>query len=1088
MEAYKMKYSLGLDIGSESIGWAVVQLDENNNPVKLVNFGVRAFEAVQRESDASSTPAKERRIARSQRRRLRNKKRRKRKLIDLCVELGIFSNRQQAISALENGKKGESPWKLRVKALDQKLSPEDWFRVLYHMVNHRGFDVRIKGSDEEKGKLKEAASKIRNAWKRKGYRTVAEYFEKDQEWKALHGERRRNKEGDYTFTIHRDDIIEEVQTLFARQRELGNKFADEEFENRFLQILDEKPQIAEGDEIKKLVGECVFEKGELRAPKATLTSQLYVAYQTLSNVSVVDAETGEERKLSPKEIEELISLGFEKKDIKPSHILKVCGINDGFVTGLSDSEKVFSFVYFHKIKETLKEIYKELETDLKNPDFFDKVAEILTYFKRYESVREKLLELGLPIEAAERLSSLDFKGHHKLSLKAMKRLIPYLRKGMTYPEAIRKAGYQEALVDAIKVINKIPPFDSAESHPEVRRRFLSITNPNVIRALVQTRKVFNAIVERYGLPEKVVIELARDFAITKDRKKRLQAEQKQREKERKKYAEIIANELKKIGVGFEEPSSKMIEKFILYELQEGKSAYSLKPIDLERLLLDENYAEIDHIIPRSISFNNGMENKVLVLTDDNRNKGDELAAVFVKRYFGEEHFNRYKNEFVEGILLKKMKELPHRNRELKKKIEYLLKEEISEEEKIKLQTRYLVATGFITKFFKAVLEAYYKGKIKLIPVRGGLIAQLRKLAGLNELKKRGESDKHHAVDAALCAVIDHKIIKKMSDYYKSIDFKRRFGKPHPDFMDGFEPFEGFRKEVLNMFDSIIVSRSPRKRATGRGHKDTIYSIDELRKSSFMLPENGRISIPKGMPLPKKRVRLDQLTCAEIEDILREPSPILVDERSNWKLYSLIRRRLKETENDGKANPKKWAIIAFGSEDGKIYLPRKDGSRGHEVKKITIYTNIRSGVIVRRGIAENANLVRLDFYSKNDKKGRKRYYAVPVYTADIALGVTPKKAVVAHKDESEWLEVDDSFDFLFHLFPGEYLEVQKNEEDETQLVFFKSFDRSGAKIVVDLHDRSEKDIRIAYTNCFSIRKVYVDLLGNCYPIKSEKKIY
>lgn len=1083
-----MKYSLGLDIGSESIGWAVVELDENNNPVKLIKFGVRTFEAVQREADTSATPAKERRLARSQRRRLRNKKRRKRRLIDLCIEFGIFKTRAEAFKALEAGKSEESPWKLRVRALDEKLSPEEWFRVLYHLVNHRGFDVHIKGSEAEKGLLKEAASRIRNAWKAKGYRTVAEYFEKDEEWRSLYGERRRNKEGDYTFTIHRDDIVEEAKILFKRQRELGNEIADEEFERKFLDILCEQPRLLEGDEIKKLVGECTLERGELRAPRSALTSQLFVACQTLAHLSVVDADTGEERTLSREEIDKLISLGFKKRSVKPSDVLKVCGIEDGYVVGLPDKETVFSFSYFHKVKEAIKEKFSELELQLKNPEFFDRIAEILTYFKRYESTKERLKELGLPDDVIENLASLDFRGHHKLSLKAMKKLIPYLKNGKTYQEAIREAGYNETEIEGFKSYKKLPPFDSEESHPEVRRQFLSITNPNVIRALTQARKVFNAIVDSYGLPSRVVIELARDLTLPNSEKRRIQREQRLRKEERKKFEDIILNELLKLGLEREKVNDKMLNKFILYQLQDGKSAYSLKPIDLEKLLLDESYAEIDHIIPLSASFNDSMANKVLVLAGDNRNKGDELAAAYIKRQFGEDHFERFKNEFVEAILMKKLKEYPHRYREIRRKIDYLLKEELTEEEKQRLQTRFLASTGFVTKFFKTVLEAYYKNDLQLIPVRGGLVAQVRKLSGLDELKKRGENDKHHAVDAAICAVIDYKLIKKLSDYYKSIAQKRRFRKPLPEFMEGFEPYEGFRADVVEMFDSIIVSRSPRKRATGRGHKDTIYSLAELKKTGYELPDSGRISIPKNMPLPKKRVRLDQLSPAEIEDILKEPSPILVDERSNWKLYSLIRQRLRATEPAGKADKKKWASIAFGSDEGKIFMPRKDGGKGPEVKKITIYTNVRSGVLVRGGIAENANLVRLDFYSKKDGKGRNKYYAVPVYTADIALGIAPNRAVVPYKDESEWLEIDSAFEFLFHLFPGEYLRVQKKQEDEPEIVYFKSFDRSGAKLIVDAHDRSKKDVRIAYTQFYKIEKVYVDLLGNCWPVKKERKIY
>ncbi|MEM5879564.1 MAG: type II CRISPR RNA-guided endonuclease Cas9 [Candidatus Aenigmatarchaeota archaeon] len=1091
-----MNYSLGLDLGSENIGWAVVQLDQNDNPIKLIDMGVRAFEAVFREGDNSETPAKERRLARSQRRRLRNKRKRRRKFIELAIKKGLVKDFSEANQYIESGKNKESPWILRVKGLDELLLPDEWFRVLYHLINHRGFMAEIKGEDKDRGLMKESAAKIRNFWKEKGYRTVAEFLEKDEEWRKKYGDRRRNKEGDYSLTIHRDDIIEEAKILFERQRLIGSSFADQDFEERFLEILNEEPKLIEGEDLLKLVGKCSFED-EPRAPRAALTSQLFVAYQTLAHLRVVDFSTGEERRLSKEEIERLIEKGFEKKEIKSSDVLQVCGINEGRLSSYSENDSIFSFKYFHEVKKAVGPENKKNFSQLRNPDYFDQIASILTYYKKEKNVKNGLSKIGLEEDVIQRLLPLSFKGHHRLSLKAMKKLIPYFKKGLSYAEALKEAGYESSdKKRGNSKISKIPPFDSIEADPEIKKKFEGITNPNVVRALTQARKVVNAIVEKYGLPSRVSIELAREFAVPYRVKKKIQEMQREREKEKKQSEEKIKEIFSQIGVEHKRITPKMIEKFILYEQQGGKSAYSLKEINLLRMLSDENYTEVDHIIPRSLSFDNSMANKVLVLTDDNRNKGDELASFFIKRHFGGEHFQRFKKEFVEATLKEKMKQTRHRYQEIRKKIDFLLKEELSEEEKQDVQRRFLNATSFMSRFFKDAIVTYF-GDVKVVPVAGKITADLRYLSGLNQLKKRDESDKHHAVDAALCAVTDFKVIKKMANYYRDIEKKRRQKIKSTEFEEGFEPYSGFRSDVIERYNSLIVSRAPKKRVTGKGHKDTIYSIKHFKKylinSGYGVLKKGRVNIPKEAPPPTKRVRLDQLSENEIREILEKPSAILVGEEFNRKLYSLIINRLKETKPQKHSEMKNWAKIAFGGTE-KIYMPAKDGSNGPEVRKITIFTDVRSGLIVRGGIAENLNIVRLDFYRKKDKKGENKYYVVPVYTTDIVLGVNPDKAAIPGKDESEWVKIDNSFEFLFHLFKGEYLRVQKKENEEPFIIYLTSFDKNGARLVGNYHDRSNRKsgkiepLRVSITRCYKIEKLYVDLLGNCYLVRKEKKIY
>lgn len=1106
-----MKYSLGLDIGSESVGWAVVELDESDHPVRIIRMGVRCFEAVQQEQASATTPAQERRLARSQRRRLRSRKRRKRRLVELCIEKGLVKDKEEANTFLVTLPGDETPWGLRVKGLNERLDKRSWFRVLYHLVNHRGYkstkilDSNNKSQEDTK-KMLGSAHELHKLWKEKGYRTVAEFLENDIEWKEKHGERRRNKEGSFEFTILRDDLIYEAGLLFEKQRSYGNPYADEDFEKRYLEILDEPPRLLQGDQLREKVGKCTFEDEEYRAPKATISAQLFVALQELVNTKVVDLETGEEIKFSPEEIRKIVEEGKKKKELKVKEILKFVGKDSGKYAIYNsrklkeneENEAFLSFSYYHKIKSLLEKTYPEDWEKLANDDdLFDSVAEVLTYYFYPEDIIEKLTDRGLSKEAANELTQVSFKGNVKLSLKAIRKILPYLFDGNTYYKACEKAGYDHRAIPEKKILNWIPPFESDDASPQIKKEYQNITNPNVRRALNQTRKVVNAIVREYGAPYRINIELAREMTLPPKKRQQILEENKAREKMRKDAVRKL------IESGVDNPNRKLIEKYLLYEIQAGKCAYSLKDIDFKRMILDDTYTEIDHIIPRSISFDNSMKNKVLVLADENRNKGNELAAAYVRNHYGEEHFQRYL-AFVKNVIIKNMgnkKSVWGKQKSDKEK--YLLMEDVSEEQKNEMRDRYLKATQYASRFFAKVIKTYFdipEGRI--ITLSGRITSDLRYLSGLSEAKLNRFSDKHHAIDALMCAICDKKIVHRLSNYFKKQGDPYKTAEERGLSVESSSldeqmvlPWKNFRHDALKMVDQIVVSRAPKKRVTGKGHSDTIYSLKHVKRAGIEVPEKGKIAIPKVngsdvIARPTQRVRLDQLSEAQIKEILKEPSPILVDEKSNSKLYALIRERLLQVEERGKD----WAKKAFPPEN-PIRMPTKTGDPGPAVRKIKIFTDVLSGVAVRGGIAENRTIVRLDIYRRKSKNGKYQYYVAPVYAADIAAGRSPDRVVASGKTENEWPLIDDSFEFMFYLFPGECIRVFKNEKTEPVVIYRTSFDRNSGKIVGNFLDRSNRNesgginpVRVAIQNCMKLEKIYVDLLGNIHTVRKEKKIY
>ena len=142
----KIKYRLGLDVGANSLGWSVLELDKNNKPYRIENAGARIF-SDGREPKGHSTLKAVRRAARSARRRRDRFKQRQTYLLKELEKAKLFppesdSDTRHNIQILD-------PLELRAKALHEKLEPYHIGRALFHINQRRGFKSNRKDTSEE---------------------------------------------------------------------------------------------------------------------------------------------------------------------------------------------------------------------------------------------------------------------------------------------------------------------------------------------------------------------------------------------------------------------------------------------------------------------------------------------------------------------------------------------------------------------------------------------------------------------------------------------------------------------------------------------------------------------------------------------------------------------------------------------------------------------------------------------------------------------------------------------------------------------------------------------------------------------------
>lgn len=1121
-------YRLGLDVGIKSVGWCVLECDENGEPIQINALNSRIFDAAEQPKTGASL-AEPRRNARGLRRRIRRKSFRLERIRKLFSENGIeLFETQDDLICLKDEYKNLDVVKLRSDALDKKLTEAEFARVLYSLARHRGFksNKREGAKDSDEGKLLGSIRKSEEEMRESGMRTRGEQLYKKylMEGKPVH-----NKGGDYSMCVSRDILVKEIELLFEKQKEFGNNFATDENKEKYLDIFlsqrnfDEGPgkgsQYTGSHDVKK----CEIYRDEDVAAKGTYTSEWATIYQKINNLSIICG--GDRRRLSNEERQIAVELAKKVDKVTYKAFRKAIKLDDDYrFSALNYSEKKKSdkkknegesksdVVEINDVVDSLacedkgdfitaknsNKIVKALNDNLKSDiELIDEIAEICTKYKsenlfRSAIAESKIIDGRLDEETIEKLSKIDMKGYGHLSLHVLREILPYLEEGMVYSDAMQKAGHNhsEHNFEKQKYLGTKEVYDAIGG----------VTSPVVKRALSQTVKVIDAVIRQYGSPYAINIELARDMSMSKDERDKLKKENDARAAKNEAIRESIA----KLNA---KPTATNVLKYKLYEEQDHKCAYSMETLDINHLF-EDGYYEIDHIIPYSRSFDDSFNNKVLVLQRENQNKRNSTPV---------EYFERIGRDYDEVLAFWKAV-YQKRNR---KKLEFLQKKEINESE---WKNRALNDTRYASRMLANLIKDYLlfdeKSKEKygrVETVKGAITSYLRRFWGVQKIREDG--DKHHAVDAAIIACVTPKMKNKIerynqikesrkmrngqyvledgeicdSDYY---DKNSHLVLPYPykEFINELdarvmdEPvlmqnklrLLGFNENYLMNAKPFVVSRMTSRKAKGCINEATVFS------SKYA--DNKYPTVCDGNNVIVKRTALANLKLDKNGEINGYFQP-----EGDVALYNALKQRLLEFGGDAKK--------AFAPTN-PIRKPCNSG-QGNIVRTVKTYETYTGGGMLlekNKGIVKNDGMIRVDLYSKDGK-----YFGVPVYVADLYRGELPKRAATANKPQNEWREMDDTYTFEMSIYQDDLLrieskkgiELKKKKDVENSakatsktitddFVYFIGFNRSTASIEVEDTTGCYRRDGIGTQNIGKITKCEIDVLGNVQEIKKRPK--
>ena len=1070
-------YGIGLDIGVASIGWATVALNEKAQPCGFIRLGSRVFKRAEQPKTGESLAAP-RREARSMRRRLRRKALRKQDFYKL-LEKNHLSSKEELTQLFEAGGL-EDIYALRTRALDEAVTSQELARILLHLMQRRGFKSnRRTDKSKEDGALLQAVTQNRLRMQENGYRTVGEMLHKDSLFVVC----KRNKGENYLSTVSRDEIANEAQLIFAVQREKGQAWATPELEAEYLSILLRQRSFDQGPGGNspyrggwmERIGPCTLLPEEKRAFKNTYSFERFTLLQKINHIRV--QESGQTRALSDEERQKVIDLAHRvetvpyariRKELKWPQEIRFTDVRYDVDAAPEAAEKKYKL----PVMKGYHALRKALGAQQATLPLWDDIITILASH-RDEDVRKKLLEeKGLTSEQIEAVLGLDFSGVGHISLKACQMLEPWLMQGLTYDQACTQAGLNFHGHGNSEKTSKLPA-----SAPELE----DITSPVVRRAVSQTIKLVNAIIREMGQPPVWIhIELARELSRTFEERRKDQKSMEDNAKQNERLMQELRDTFHKLN-----PTGQDLIKYRLWKEQDGICAYSQKSIAAERLF-EPGYAEVDHIVPYSISFDDSRSNKVLVMAAENRQKGNRLPLQYLQ---GEQ-----REKFIVWTKSQVRNYRKQKN---------LLRETLSEEEQNGFKQRNLQDTQYMARFLLNYIRDHLAfadhpaaGKQRVMALAGAVTSHLRKRWGLT--KVRADGDLHHALDAAVIACATQGMVQQISGYYHRIEGEyqqspdgtysvhtrtgERFPAPWPHFRDELiqrlsqEPQQNLMKwnpVFYSNFDAesirpIFVSRMPQHKVTGAAHKETIKSPKALQDGLLVVKH------------PLTDLKLNKKT-GEIEGYYQPSSDKL--------LYEALRAQLLKFDGDGKK--------AFTE---PFYKPKSDGTPGPLVRKVKLYEKASLCVPVHggNGAADNDSMVRVDvFFVPGDG-----YYMVPIYVSDTKKKELPNRAVVAHKNYAEWKEMEER-NFLFSLYADDLIEVARKKimpftivnsdstlpaayETTHEIVYYAGLDISSGNIKVTTHDNSYSLRGLGIKTLKTLQKYEVDILGNVREVKIENR--
>lgn len=1117
-EADRCKYTLGLDLGSSSLGWALIELGANDTPLRLINAGVRIFDPgvvggeAEIEKGRDKSKASERRLARQRRKQTYRKSLRQKQLFRLLQQHGLLpsaengksqnfsAQRHQILNGLD--KQLAIAWRgkatvpgsvldladqslvylLRRNAVESQLSPFEIGRILYHLAQRRGYfsngldeddandsgqtdvprsmeaekksrKMRV-GKEKTLGEVATGISSLRADMEVKGTQYLGSYF-------ALVNPHEKRIRHQWT---ERAMFVEEFTAIWHKQKQFYPELLTDELEAKIRYWLFFQRPLASANH---LIGFCELEKGERRAPWATLEAQRFRLLQKVNDLRVIERGIPNERPLRSEERGRILEYLETKGDLSFKGLKDLLGSSGilGFNLERGTKDRIES----NRVNVHMLRVFGDRWNTLSQGDKHKAV-------EQWRTVKpENLEQIGieqwhLDGFAAKRWGDTKLarppKDYCNLSRLALSKVLPLMEGGCPF-KTVEREIYGTRF-------SGVKPLDFV---PRVMDYLPSITNPAVMRALSELRKVVNAIVREYGKPYQIRIELARELRKNRRDRERQFLDNKARQEKREKGARWILQQQNRpnpTDQDIRDVPPYMIEKWLLAEECHWVCPYTCKAINYANLFTYPEF-EVEHIIPLSRCTDNSFANKTLCHRSENQKKSgntpweayhddDEHWAQILKRVsqfangprIGDHpklrRFKLRSLEEIEGFTRRQLTDTRYTSKLAGRLLMALyggrdtaaLVDDDTAEFFDKTGRRIFVSTGGVTKLLRDAWLLHPNAVLELPSMNDG-----------ERRKGKDRSDhRHHAVDALVIGLTTEQQVRNVSLHAQS-KMGNKWPLDYRDLVRGLKaPWSDRDRFLGDLFQRMLVSHKPEKKLAGALHIDTIYPQPKRD------PKDGKYYVS----LRRSVVGITDRQVQEIQgDDVREAVKCkLVEHRGNSKKFD---------PDDLSTLP------VLKARDGRLIPIKKVHVReARTPETLTPFPGNR--------YVESESIHHFELFVRRDAKNREEWTHVPVSIIEAHARHSGKKPVISRIHPE-----DRDADFLFSLAKGDVIELDYKSGRDVFRV--KKFYSSGQIWLTHVNNAQKDEEQKRDKTTWSVnpnplrllnpQKVIIDPLGRKYRI-------
>jgi CRISPR-associated endonuclease Csn1 len=869
-----MARRLGLDIGTNSIGWCLIEDD-----ARIVDAGVRIF-ADGRDPKSGASLAVDRRDARAARRRRDRYLGRRSAFLGTLVAHGLMPadvDEAKEIAALD-------PYTLRARALDEKLTPHEIGRALFHLNQRRGFKSNRKAErktkDAEDGKIATAAQALDHAMADAGADTLGQFLNGlDTKRVRMNGENQS-----YDFYPQRRHVEYEFDRIWEEQAKHHPDLLTDTARAALHRILFyQRPLKAQQ------VGLCAFVPAERRLAKAHPLFQQRRLYEEVNQLEVT----------TPGEANRKLTL-----DERDRIVLKLARAKTASFDSLAKLLKLDPGQSFNKASATRTQLLgDEVRAALGDKKRFGDAWEHLDIDRQWliadtlleeedpDALHAFLLDQGLDDERAKVVARTSLpEGHGRLGPTATAMILAELKKDVvTYADAVKACGWHHSDHRTGEVLPTLPyygellareiPPGTQDPRDPPERRWGKITNPTVHIGLRQLEKLVNAIIAVHGRPDEIVVELARELKLNDkekdDHNRRIRQDTLAAQARSRKLTGLDADG-NQVGERIAEDTGanrmllRMWEELNPYNPLDRRCPYCGGQIGIHMLFSGGGEVDIDHILPYSRTLDDSAGNKVVAHRRCNKEKGNRTPY---EKWGGTERWDVVAEQVARLDKRKQWRFGPDAMTKVEKDGGFL--------------ARQLTDTQYLSRLSRSYLESLYaeeaaagEGRVYVIP--GRMTAMLRRLWGLNDIladhnivenrhsnaPKNRLDHRHHAIDAAVVAVTTRSLLQRIArtaGLAEDRDLDRLFA-------DLEAPWPSFRDDLRDRLLATTVSHKPDHGRRGKpkpGHDVTAGRLHNDTAYGF----TGETT-PKGLPIVVHRISLGSLKPVDISDPDRIADPVL----------------------------------------------------------------------------------------------------------------------------------------------------------------------------------------------------------------------